>query len=484
MHSSDAAKSRELPFENTLGEQLLGEGGLKFLCVDDAPARSIDTIDEADSVEAQDKPADAAAPPSVAAPATAAPAAAAAVALAAPHYASTAAAQAAQAAQAAATVLLGGGAPGAAAPAAPATAKPVPAGFARAQKLVAAGLAEPTGKEHSCKATLLVSMRELRSTRRLALLRQWAQLPADAGSAATDADASTASPATAVPTSDAPTARAVAQQQGEEGGAEHGGAEGAAERGADDEEEGRSSAAAALALLGLLQHFDALTPPPPPATRPSSPTDGPAAAAALAAAPAAAGPFAPEGAAATEHPQRAALLDETLFLHATQPAMLHAIMQQRGAASLAPPLLGALLGARRERSTAEQEDALLGTLHGWAEAHTAEELTRLVPSLQLEALPLDALRRHAHPDSGLFRAATHDAELRKARRAGGSKPPWPRTWAPPRQPASAGTNGGPRLRAVAFDTVRHCAPRSSPPSCRPPRTTSHRTAWPAPSRST
>ena len=48
----------------------------------------------------------------------------------------------------------------------------------RSHKLIAAGLASTADAEDSCTIDLVVEMRELRSTRRLALLQHWAQLPA------------------------------------------------------------------------------------------------------------------------------------------------------------------------------------------------------------------------------------------------------------------------------------------------------------------
>jgi len=244
-------------------------------------------------------------------------------------------------------------------------ATPAPAAAAEAPKaaavpfvkqLIDAGLAEADKQLHTAKMTFRLTMTEHQSTQKLQLLRKWAELQG------------CAHPCLAAPPprpANCEAAEARAQAPG---------------------------------LLALLLHFEQLVPPPAEKDRHAADT----------------GAFAPQAVRASQ--LRATFLDEALFVHASQPSMLPALLRQPDAAQLPAELLSGILSARTAHNTAAEEGELLEALHGWSAAHTTDELARVVPSLQLEVLPLAALRRHAQPQPprGLFHAAGEHAGLRRA----------------------------------------------------------------------
>ena len=222
------------------------------------------------------------------------------------------------------------------------------------QQLIDAGLAEADKEPHTAKLTFRLTMTEHQSTQRLQLLRKWAELQPCPH-----------------PCLAAPPPRPV-----------------------DCEE--ADARAQAPGLLALLLHFEQLLPPPEEKDRRAG-----------------GGAFAPQELRASQ--LRTTFLDEALFVHASQPSMLQALLRQPDAAQLPAELLSGILSARTSHNTAEQEGELLEVLRGWSAAHTTDELARVVPSLQLEVLPLEALRRHAQPaQDGLFKAASGHAGLRRA----------------------------------------------------------------------
>ena len=239
-------------------------------------------------------------------------------------------------------------------PAAAPAAAAEPPTVSEVQKLIDAGLAEADKPPHAAKLTFRLSMTEHQSTQKLQLLRKWAELQGCEAAAA---------PLPRPANCEAAEARAQAP-----------------------------------GLLALLLHFEQLVPPPAEKDRHAADT----------------GAFGPQAVHASQ--LRATFLDEALFVHASQPSMLPALLRQPDAAQLPAELLSGILSARTAHNTAAEEGELLEALHGWSAAHTTDELARVVPSLQLEVLPLAALRRHAQPQPprGLFHAAGEHAGLRRA----------------------------------------------------------------------
>ena len=64
-------------------------------------------------------------------------------------------------------------------------------------------------------------------------------------------------------------------------------------------------------------------------------------------------------------------------------------------------------GLARVAAAAKEESALLDALRPWVAAHSADDLLHVLPTLRLDLVPLDELRRHVQEPSGSLHAASN-----------------------------------------------------------------------------